>query len=92
MKEQELTSFNEMMIIVSEERIAVIDRNDIQVQIDAGTLKLTNVLFVPELSINLISVSQLNSKEISIVFDAENASITFMFTNNVIAHGNKIYN
>ena len=60
--------------------------------IDAETLKLTNALFVSYLAINLISVSQLNSKEISVVFDAENASITFMFKNNVFAHVNKIFN
>ena len=80
------------MIIVSEERIAVIDRDDIQIQIDAETLKLTNVLFVFDLAINLISVSQLNSKEISVHFDAMNASTTFMFNEKVIAHVNKIFN
>ena len=88
----ESKSFNEMMIIVSEERIAVIDRDDIQVKIDAGTLKLTNVLFVPDLAVNLISVSQLNSKEISVHFDAVNAPTTFMFNEKVIAHVNKISN
>ena len=31
MKKQELTSFNKIMIIVSEKRIVVIDRNNIQV-------------------------------------------------------------
>ena len=80
------------MIIVSEERIAVIDRGDIQVQIDAETLKLTNVLFVPDLAVNLISVSQVNSKEISVHFDVMNASTTFMFNEKVIAHVNKIFN
>ena len=88
----ELKSFNEMMIILSEERIAVIDRNNIQIQIDAETLKLTNVLFVFDLAINLISVSQLNSKEISVHFDAMNASTTFMFNEKVIVHVNKIFN
>ena len=80
------------MIIVSEERIAMIDRNDIQVQIDAETLKLTNVLFVSDLAINLISVSQLNSKKISVHFDAMNASTTFMFNEKIIDHANKIFN
>ena len=61
-------------------------------QIDAETLKFTNVLFVSELAINLISVSHLNSKGISVVFDAENASTTFTFKNNVIAHVNRIFN
>ena len=88
----ESKSFNEMMITASEERIAVIDRDDIQVQIDAETLKLTNVLFVSGLAVNLISVSQLNSKEISVHFDAMNASTTFMFNEKVIAHVNKIFN
>ena len=85
-------SFNNMMIIVSEERITMIDRNDIQIQIDAETLKLTNVLFVSVFAINLISVSQLNSKEVSVYFDAKNASTTFMFNEKVIAHVNKIFN
>ena len=92
MKEQELVSYNEMMIILSEKRLTVIDRNNIQMSIDAETLKLTDVLFVSELAVNLISVSQLNSKEITVVFDAEKASITFVFKNNVIAHVNKIFN
>ena len=92
MKEQKLTSFDEIMIIVSEKRIVVIDRRNTQMQIDAEALKLTNVLFASKLAINLISVLQLNSEEITVVFDAENASITFMFKNNVIAHVNKIFN
>ena len=70
----------------------MIDRNDIQMQIDAKALKLTNVLFVTDFAVNLISVLQLSSKEILVVFDAENVSITFMFKNNVIAHVNKIFN
>ena len=83
---------NEVVITASGERIVVTGRGDIQVQIDVGTLKLTNVLFVPGLAVNLISVSQLNSKGISVVFGAEDAPTTFMFKNNVIAHVDKISN
>ena len=45
-----------------------------------------------DLAINLISVSQLNSKKLSVHFDAMNASTTFMFNEKVIAHVNKIFN
>ena len=44
--------------------------------INAQILKLTNVLFVSDFPINLISVSQLNSKEILVVFDAEKSETT----------------
>ena len=57
----ESTLLNKIMIIVNEERLSVIDRNKIQMSIDAETLKFTNILFVSKLAINLINVSQLNS-------------------------------
>ena len=88
----EPTSFNEVVITVSEEQLARIGRDKCQVSIDAGTLKLTKVLFVPGLAVNLISVSQLDSKGISVVFGAKDASRTFMFKHNVIAHVDKMLN
>ena len=60
--------------------------------IDVGILKFINVLFVFDFAVNLISVSQLNSKEILVVSDAENAFTTFMFKNNVIVYVNRIFN
>ena len=88
----EFTSFNEIIIIVSEKLLTVIDRNKIQITIDTEILKFTKVLFVSNLALNLISVSQLNLKENSVVFNAKNVSKTFMFNEKVIAHVNKIFN
>lgn len=82
---------NDSAETASGEVIPIIGKGDVDVQIDAGTLTLTNVRYSPHVTTNLISVCQLNSFGISVNFSSDN-NAKLIYNGSVIAYADKIQN